>query len=89
LLCALEFEANLKSKIRYRDRVQRYYLADSIPAVLYVSLNPKIEEVVKYFEKMEAPNEFKKIYFASFDRFRAMDGPVLFENQDGIRFMIA
>ncbi len=89
LLCALEFEANLKSKIRYRDRVQRYYLSDSIPAVLYVSLNPKIEEVVKYFEKMEAPKEFKKIYFASFDSFRAMDGPVMFENQDGIKFMIA
>ncbi len=87
MLCALEFEANLKSKVRYRDKVRKYYLARGIPAVLFVSVNPKITSVVKLFEKKEEEG-FKKIYFADFSEILSTNSQVIFENQDGLKVAI-
>lgn|GEM_PF-3660882 len=88
MLCAVELEVNLKARTRYRDKVRRYYLAQDIAAVLFISNNPNAECAVKYFEEKEVVQDFKKIYFADLEEILSQESKAIFENQDGVKVAI-
>jgi len=83
LLCALELEASCKGAAKYERKLKILYSAAQVGVVLYVCMNPEIEQVLKKNELLVSPAGQKKIYYAQYGEVTSKSMPVVFQNQNG------
>lgn len=78
---AVEYEAQRKTKDRYRKLLKKYYAEADIPAVLYVGADQSILNVVKQVEA-EVDADYRKVFYTPLPDL--LTGPVLeFQNIAG------
>lgn len=83
LLCALEYEASIKSNAAYKDKMKMLYSIPQVGVILYICLDEEVERVVKSSELNLANTKSKKIYYANYLDVIKSDSTVVFQNQDG------
>ena len=64
---AIEFENSVKSSKRYRDLVEKYYLAQGIDAVFYFHRDERVRKIIEGHEASERPKNHPKFFFCKVD----------------------
>ena len=88
MLNAVELELSEKSRNRYIDLIQRYYLNQKIPYVIFISATKNIEKKVMALENKLYPKGNTKFYYGNLKDFKKKKLPFIFKSCRGIPFEV-
>ncbi|MCB0368313.1 MAG: hypothetical protein KDD45_02450, partial [Bdellovibrionales bacterium] len=82
---ALEYEASVKTKSRYWDKLSDYYKHSSIPAIFYIAKSQDILRVVQSVDREIVKDNGKKFKFYYTELENVLEGSseLTFENLSG------
>jgi len=84
---AIEYEASLKTKSRYRDKLRRFYYSRAT-ALFYICESKSLERKLRKIEEEVIKDSNRRIYYITAEEFFRSQEFVTFTGREGLKFEV-